>query len=71
MFFFFFKNAGQKKLHQKFFSLFQTFFPFFKQIKKIWVKNLPLQFFICLYFMGVGGDENLKSYLAWPLIRSY
>ena len=23
-------------------------------------------FFICLYFIGVGGDENLKINLVWP-----
>ena len=23
-------------------------------------------FFICSYFLGVGEDENLKIYLAWP-----
>ena len=23
-------------------------------------------FFICLYFIGAGGDENLKAYLVWP-----
>ena len=22
--------------------------------------------FICLYFIGVGGDEKLKNYLVWP-----
>ena len=48
------------------FSLFQTFFSFFQQIKKIGVENPPSIFFICLYFIGAGGDENLKKYLAWP-----
>ena len=28
-------------------------------------------FFICLYFIGVGGDENLKNYLAWPKYQNY
>ena len=65
--FFLCKNAGQKKLHSKFLAFFKHFFPFFKQIKKNWVKNLQLQFFICLHFIGVGGDENLKSYLTLPL----
>ena len=23
-------------------------------------------FFICLYFIGAGADENLKIYLVWP-----
>ena len=30
------------------------------------LKNLPPIFFICLYFIGMDGDENLKKYLAWP-----
>ena len=29
-----------------------------------YLKNLRLIFFICLYFKGVDGDENLKIYLA-------
>ena len=28
-------------------------------------------FFICLYFIGVGGDENLKNYLAWPKYQNH
>ena len=56
-----------RKIAQKIFSLFQIFFFFFfTQIKKKrggrFLKNLPSQFFfICLYFIGVGGDENLKK----------
>ena len=57
-----------RKIAQKIFSLFQIFFSFFKQIIKKWggrfLKNLPSQFFfffLCLYFIGVGGDENLKK----------
>ena len=30
------------------------------------LNNLPPHFFICLYFIGEGGDENLKKFLAWP-----
>ena len=51
----------------------QTFFSFFKQIKQLgWTvfqKPSPPQFFfICLYFIWAGGDENLKNYLAWPKV---
>ena len=48
---------------------FQTFY-FNKQIKESgWkvLKNLPTPiFFICLYFIWAGGDENLKNYSPWP-----
>ena len=44
---------------------FQTCFSFFKQIRKLGWKvferpSTPI-FFICLYFIGVCGDENLKN----------
>ena len=43
---------------------------FFEQIKKlgwkIFEKPSTPFFFICLYFIEVGGDENLKKYFAWP-----
>ena len=29
------------------------------------IVSLP-NFFICFYFIGAGGDENQKDYLAWP-----
>ena len=67
---FFLQVFWQEKLHQKF-SAFSTFFSFInKQIKKsgwkVFLKNLPPHFFfICLYFIGGGGeDENLNIYLA-------
>ena len=64
----FFKNAGQN-IAPKMFSLFQTFFLFLAN-EKIGVEgffiNLPPKFFICLYFIGVCGDEYIKIYLAWP-----
>ena len=64
---FFFKNAGQKNCTKNF-QPFSIFFSFFKQIKKIVVKvNLPTYFlFICLNFIWVGWDENLKIYWVWP-----
>ena len=55
---FFFKNAGQKTCTKFFFS-------FFKQIKKlgwkVFEKTFHPIFSICLYFIGVGGDENQKK----------
>ena len=49
----------------KIFSLFQAYFSFFKQIKKIGVEGFwntfHPNFCICLYVIGVGGDENLKN----------
>ena len=53
-------------LHQKCSAFFKHFF-FYKQIKNIGVEGFTTPiFFIYLYFIGVGGDENLKIYLAWP-----
>ena len=65
----FFAKMLARKIAPKFFSLIQTFFFFFKQINKKWGgggRFLTPIFFICLYFIGVGGDEILKNYLAWP-----
>ena len=49
---------------------FSIFFFFYKQIKnqankknrgwKVFQKNLPPKFCICLYIIGAGGDEDLK-----------
>ena len=60
-----------RKIVPKLFSLFQTFFSFLsKQKKSEWkVFSTPI-FFICLYLIGVGGDEILKIYLAWPKIQT-
>ena len=60
----FLKNAGQKNCTKNFQPYSDIFF---KQIKKLgWkVKTFQPIFFVCLYFIGMGGDENLK-YLAWP-----
>ena len=49
---------------------FQIFQPFYKQIKKLgWKvflkKTFHPIFFICLNFIGAGGNENFKNYLAW------
>ena len=64
--FLFFHICLQEKLHQKFSAFFKHFF-FYKQIKKIGVEGFTAPiFFIYLYFIGVGGYENLKIYLAWP-----
>ena len=65
----FLQKCWPEKLHQKFSAFFNHFF-FLKQIEKLGWKvfqklSTPI-FFICLYFIGVGGDENLKHYLAWP-----
>ena len=70
-----------RKIAPKIFNLFQTFFSFFfKQIKEIGMEGfgkrfkrslLPLHFFICLlYFIGVGGDENLKFIWCGLTVRS-
>ena len=54
------------------FSLFSNIFFINKQLHKIEVEGFSEKpstspnFFICLYFIGVGGDENLKNYLVWP-----
>ena len=32
-------------------------------------KPSTLIFFICLYFIGTGGDENPKIYLPWPYLK--
>ena len=53
------------KLHLKFSAFLKHFVSFFKQIKKMGWK-VPPQFFICLHIIGVGADENLIKYLAWP-----
>ena len=59
-----------RKIAPKIFSLFQTLFSFFKQIKKKmgWkvFKKPSTPFFYLLNFIGVGGDVNLKNYLARP-----
>ena len=60
--FFFCKNSGQKNCTKNVQPFPNIFFSFFKQIKKIGVEG----FSICLYFIGVGGNENLKKFLAWP-----
>ena len=62
----FLQKCWPETIAPKIFSLFQTFLSFFKQIKKIGVEGSNPIFFICFYFIRVGGDENLKSYLAWP-----
>ena len=52
------------------FSLFHTFFSFKSEQKRLGgkfsCKTLHPLFLICLYFIGAGGDANLKNYLAWP-----
>ena len=64
----FFKNAGQKNCTK----IFQPFsnISLFKQIKnwggRFFEKPSTPIFFICLNFIGVAGDENLKKYLARP-----
>ena len=45
------------------FQSFSNIFFFYQQIKTIGVEGC---FFICLYFIGADGDENLKIYLVWP-----
>ena len=45
----------------KLFSPFKHFFLFFKQIKNRVEGFFHPIFFICLYFIGVGGGENLKK----------
>ena len=50
------KNVGIKKIHHKFSFFFNIFFPF-KQIKVLGGGR---------FFLGTGGDENLKIYLVWP-----
>ena len=37
---------------------------------KVFLKPSTPIFFIGLYFIGAGGDETLKNYLAWPYHRS-
>ena len=67
----FFSNMLARKIAPKIFSLFQTFF-LLKGNKKNWggrffsEKTFHPNFFICFYFIGAGGDENLNIYLVWP-----
>ena len=58
----------QIKLHQKCSA--------FLANKKIGVEGFSEKpstpfFFICLYLIGAGGDENLKHYLAWPYFNKF
>ena len=69
------QKCWPEKLHQKFSAL-SKHFSFFKLIKKLGWKVFektfhPSFFFICLYFIGVGGDENLTKYLAKATFISY
>ena len=65
-------ECWQEKNASKMFSLFQIFFSFLKQIEKMGWKAFEKLFtpfsFICLNFIGLGGNENLKKYLAWPYL---
>ena len=65
-----------KKMHNNFQPFSSIFFFFYKQIKKmgwkVFLKNLPPHLFLfayTLYFIGAGGDENLKKSLIWPYMR--
>ena len=55
-----------RKIAPKFSAFFKPFFFFYKQIEKIWVEGFFVKpstpiFFIRLYFIGMGGDENRKK----------
>ena len=52
-----FRQKCLYKNSHELFILFKHFFFRFKQIKKNWGGR---------FFIGVGGDENLKIYLVWP-----
>ena len=36
---------------------------------KVFLENLPPHFFICLYFIGAGGDESLKKLFGMALTQ--
>ena len=68
------KIAGKKNCTKNVQPFSNIFFFFYKQIKKklgwnVWKPSTPI--FICLYFIGVGGDENLKNRLVWPKLMIF
>ena len=67
---FFCKYAGKENCTKLFSAFFKHFF-FYKQIKNWGGKfsEKPSTPFFFFAFIGAGGDENLKKYLAWPYIN--
>ena len=69
---FFLSNMLARKIAPTISDFFKPFF-FYKQVNKIGVEGFSEKpstpmFFIYLCFIGAGGDENLKAYLAWPYL---